>query len=237
MLLFNRIVTTLLLLSFIPVLAVGLIAPEQGIEFWRGVLDWIESQLDPSPSTGMIALRILLALLLIGLLAFLIYLELRRPNVSSVRVHQVEGGEAQIVVESVVDRLAYQVDQLPGVLSVTPTVVPGRRGVEVFMDVEMAVDGTLAANIEEVSAIVRRVVEGDLGLRLKGKPKLNLRTVAYPDSLPGAVPQPTIRDELDDEKAGIEPASAEDVASNLAKESKPDQESEVLEQEAIEMAD
>jgi hypothetical protein len=183
------------------------------------------------------ALRILLALLVIGLLAFLIYLELPRPAVSSVRVHRVEGGEAQIVVESVVDRLSYQVDQLPGVLSVVPTVVPDRRGVEVSLDVEMAVDGNLAASIEEISAITRRVVEDDLGLRLKGKPRLNLRTVEDPGPLPGVVTKSAAPDLVIDEKVEDEPAGLEDDRPNTAIEiePEPDQVREVDEQETIEM--
>ncbi len=186
---FNRIVVTLLLLALVPIVTIVLIAPLDAIDLLRDGLDEIESQLDPSPSTAQIAIMAGLALLIDLVLIILIYLELRSPKETTVRVQRAEGGEAQIAIDSVVNRVRFQVDRLPGVLEVEPTIVPRRGGVEVILDVEMADDGKLSANIEEISVIARRVVEEEMGLELKGKPKLNLRTVDYPGQVLDAAPR------------------------------------------------
>lgn len=186
---FNRIVVTLLLLALVPIVTIALIAPLDAVDLLRDVLDEIEAQLDPSPSTAQVAIMAGLALLIDLVLIVLIYLELRSPKETSVRVQRAEGGEAQIAIDSVVNRVRFQVDRLPGVLEVEPSIVPRRGGVEVILDVEMADDGRLSATIEEISAITRRVVEEEMGLELKGKPKLNLRTVDYSGRVLSEAPQ------------------------------------------------
>jgi hypothetical protein len=145
---FNRVVVTLLLLALIPIVTVGLIVPEEGIQLLRDLLDEIDSRLDPSPSTLQTLIVVVLALVIDVMLVILLYLELRRPAPASVPVRRVEGGEAQIAIDSVVSRVGYQVDRLPGVLAVTPTVIPRRGGVEVVLDIEMAANGNLSTNIE-----------------------------------------------------------------------------------------
>ena len=203
---FNRVVVTLLLLALIPIVTVGLIAPQEGIQLLRDLVDEIDSRLDPSPSTLQTLIVVALALVIDVLLVILLYLELRRPVAASVPVQRVEGGEAQIAIDSVVSRVGYQVDRLPGVLAVTPTVIPRRGGVEVILDIEMAANGNLSTNIEDISAVTRRVIEEDMGLKLKGKPKLNLRTVEYPgpvpeEEIPGPF-VPTFVDTPSDEESG-----------------------------------
>jgi hypothetical protein len=177
---FNRVVTTLLLLALIPIVTITLIAPREAIQVLIDVLDQIETQLDPSPPALQMLLRVGLALVINAFIVFLIYLQFRRAGASQVRVQQVEGSDAQLAVESVVGRLGYQIDRLPGVLDVTPTVTPRRRGVEVVLDVEMSAGSNIPANIERISVVTRGVIEDDMGLKLKGKPKINLRTVEYP---------------------------------------------------------
>ena len=177
--LFNRIVVTLLLLSLIPIVAVSLIAPHEAIELLRDTLDEIEGG-DESLSAGQLLLRGGLVVLIDALLVFVLFLQVRRPSAPGVRVRQAEGGDAQIAVSSIVSRLEYHVDCLSGVLGVKLKVAARRRGVEVALDVETVADVYLPTMIEEISAVTRRVVEEEMGLQLKGKPKINLRTVAYP---------------------------------------------------------
>jgi hypothetical protein len=201
----NRVVTVLVLLALIPIITIGLIAPREAIELLTDLLDKIYEGLDPSPSALQMLIRVGLALLIDAALVFLIYLQVRRPAETGVRIQQVKGGEAQIAVDSVVDRLTHQLDRLPGVLDVEPTVVPRRRGVEVALDVDMSAEGTISANIEEISAVTRRVIEEDMGLKLKGKPKVNLRTVAYREPVRSAeLPVPSVAqktDEIEEEAA------------------------------------
>jgi hypothetical protein len=178
---FNKVVVILLLLVLIPVVTVGLIVPREAVQLLSDTLDNLDERLDTSVSTLELVIRATIALLIDCLLVVLLYLEVRRPARQGVRVRQVEGGEAQIAVESIVDRLTYHIDPLPGVLEVKPKVSPRRGGVEVALDVEMAADINMPDNIETISRVARDVVEGEMGLKLKGKPKLNLRTVLYPE--------------------------------------------------------
>jgi hypothetical protein len=194
--LFNRTVVTLLLLALIPIVTVALIVPQEAIQVLRDGLDQLESRLDLSVSTGRLVVSVVLAALIDGLLVFLLYLQVRRPRARAVPVHQAKGGQAQVAVDSIVERLAYHIDRLPGVLDAKPKIVAHRRGIEVVLDVEVVGDSNVPAVIEEVSALTRQVVEDEMGLRLKGKPKLNLRTVAYPQpaALGRAAAAPVRRD-------------------------------------------
>lgn len=178
---FNRIIATLVFLVLIPVITVGLIVPREAIELVRDWINQLDDQLNPSVSVGWLVLRVGLALAVDGLLIFLLYLQLRRPVERAVSVPRIKGGEAQIAIDSVVDRLRYHVDGLPGVLDVMPKIVPHRRGVEVTLEIEMAADVNMPTSIEEISAVARQVIEEEMGLSLKGKPKLHLRTVAFPE--------------------------------------------------------
>jgi hypothetical protein len=181
MIVFNKVVTTLVLLILIPVVTVVLIVPREAVQVLNDWFTQLEDQLSPTVSTAALIVRVVIALLLDALLVLLLYLEVRRPSKQAVKVQQVSGGEAQLAVESIVERLTYHIDPLPGVLDVSPTVVPHRRGVEVTLDIEMAADASVPENLESVSDTVRQVIEQEMGLKLSGKPKLNLRTVLYPE--------------------------------------------------------
>jgi hypothetical protein len=99
-------------------------------------------------------------------------------------------------VSSVVNRLKYHIDTLPGVLDVKPKITAYRRGVEVVLDVAITADANMPTKIEEISTVARQVIEDDMGLRLKGKPQLNLRTMAVPESmLPKAETPPEVEKE------------------------------------------
>jgi len=195
---FNRIVTTLLLLVLIPIVTIGLIVPREAIQVLGDWLGELEDRLDSSVSALELLVRVVLALLIDALLVLLLYIQVRRPADYGVPVRRVKAGEAQIAVDSVVGQLVYHIDPLPGVLGVEPKIVRHRRGVEVALEIETVADVNMRANIEEISAVARRVIEQDMGLKLKGKPRLNLRTVAYPEQVTAAKPPSPAFADLDD---------------------------------------
>lgn len=206
---FNRIVVILLLLALLLICTVGLIVPREALQLLSDGLDELEGRLD-SPVTGVeLLIRVGLALVIDCILVVLLYLQFRAKPKFGVPVQQVEGSEAHIAVKSVVERLAYHIDPLPGVLNVEPTVTPRRRGVEVALEVEIVPDTDLPASIEEISAVARRVIEHELGLQLAGKPKLKLRTVTAPEPAAGAVVQEPIVSLLDEKADTEEPAVSE----------------------------
>ena len=178
--LFNRVVVTLLLLALLLIVTVVLIVPQEAIQLLRDGLDQAERQLDLTMSARRLLISGVLALFIDGVLVFLLYLQVRRPRVRTVPVKQSKGGQAQVAVSSVVSRLKYHIDPLSGVLDVKPKITAHRRGVEVVLDVAIS-----------------QVIEDDMGLRLKGKPQLNLRTMAVPESmLPKAETPPEAEKEV-----------------------------------------
>ena len=189
--LFNRIVVTLLLLALIPILTVVLIVPHEAIQVVGDWIDDMDARVDDSVSTGRLLIGGVIAVLVDALLVFLIYLQVRRSSKKAVPVHKIKGGEAQVAVSSIVERLEYSVDRLNGILSVQPKISPQRRGVAVALDVEITSEVDMTSKIEEVSNVVRQVVEDEMGLKLRGKPKLNLMAVTYPEPLPLSGPDKT----------------------------------------------
>jgi hypothetical protein len=192
---FNRIVVTLLLLALIPIVTVSLIVPDEAVQLLQDTLD--DAEVEDSPSVVELLLRGGLALLIDAVLVFLLYLEVRRrrgPRVVPVRL--AGGGEAKVAVDSIVGRLEYRVDRLPGVLGAKAQISGRRKGVEPLLEVETVADVYLPSMIEEITAITRQVVEDEMGLKLKGKPKINLHPVSYP-STPAAEEAP-FADEADE---------------------------------------
>jgi len=232
MIVFNRIVTTLVLLALIPIVTVALIVPREAIELLQNGLEELHTLIDASPSGLQMLIRVLVAVAVDALLVVFLYLELRRPSATSVRVRRAGGSEAKIAIDSVSDRLVYHLDRLPGVLDVEATVTPHRRGVGVLLEIRMAADEDVPACIDEITAITRQVIEQDMGLKLRGKPKLDLRAVDYPGSPSGAWDDGSWRDQaetdldsshlvlIEDQAAEI-PATDSDIEDSQADEPEP----------------
>lgn len=127
-----------------------------------------------------IGLGILFALALDIILVLLIVLEVRRPKPKAIRVEKAGGGEVQISIASIADRLRYEVDQLSGVLRVRPKVSARRKGVVIELDVETAAGIEVPERAERIVEQVRQVVEEQMGLKLARPPKVNLRAAPYP---------------------------------------------------------
>ncbi|NLE44161.1 MAG: hypothetical protein GX620_05535 [Chloroflexi bacterium] len=123
---------------------------------------------------------ILFALTLNVVFILLLISELRKPKAKAIQVEQISGGEVMVTVESIADRLKYEVDQLPGVLRVKPVVSAKRGGVVVDLDVEGAAGVNVLDSVAPIVDVVQDVVEGKMGLRLARPPKVHFHTVAYP---------------------------------------------------------
>jgi hypothetical protein len=183
---FNKVVTILLLLALIPAITIALIVPRESAQVLANYFTDLEGQLSSSYTALNLAIRIIIAVVVDALLVLLLYLEVRRTAVSGVPLQEITGGEALISLESIVDRLKYRVDGLPGVLDVEPRVRPRAGAVEVALDIEMAATAEMQADAETISTVARRVVEEEIGLKLRGKPRLNIHTVAFPGPVRGA---------------------------------------------------
>ena len=192
----NRILIVILLLIAMVLCNILLIVP--------GAIDAVALQsaaladfFDTFQLWARVGLGILLALALDIILILIIILEVRRPKPKAIRVEKAGGGDVQISVTSIADRLRYEVDQLPGVLRSKPKVSAKRKGVVVELDVEMAAGIEVPKKAEQIVEQARQVVEERMGLRLVRSPKVNLRAVPYPKTPKSSArpPAPQVREE------------------------------------------
>jgi hypothetical protein len=105
-------------------------------------------------------------LAVIALCILVLLLEFRRSTSKTVRVEKTTGGEARVATESVVQRVQYNLDQLPQILSVKPHVTAKGRKMDILLDVETTQDVNIPAKTEELSRLTRSVIEEQMGLKL-----------------------------------------------------------------------
>jgi hypothetical protein len=104
---------------------------------------------------------------------------LRRPRKKAIRAQKLAGGEAHIATESIEQRLAYNIDQLPDVVKVSPRVTGRSRGLDVDLFLETAPDIDVPMKTEEVVQVTREVVVERMGLKL-GKVNVQIKHAPYP---------------------------------------------------------
>ncbi|HET89999.1 MAG TPA: hypothetical protein ENN99_04550 [Chloroflexi bacterium] len=188
----NRIVMVILLLVAIVLCTLALVIPVSVLEVVETQAGTMADNLDRQPWYVLLPVGVLIALVLDVGLAFLIFLELRRPSRRSIRVEKTDGGEVMITVDSIADRLRYEVDRLPSVLRARPQVSGKRGGVIVEMDVETATGVQVPETSAQVLNLAHRVVEEDMGLKLAHPPKINLRVMPYPKTAASPVKSRTV---------------------------------------------
>jgi hypothetical protein len=214
----NRVVMVILLLVAMVLCSVLLVFPVRSLD---AVARWSTAQADfirqferLSPDWFVrVGLGSVLALVLDVCFLLLIILEVRRPSRKAIRVQKAAGGEVQISVASIADRLRYEVDQLASVLRTKPKVSGKRGGVVVELDVETAAGINVPEKSGQILGTAQRVVEEGMGLKLARPPKVNLRVVRHPK-----VPK---------EKAPVLPEDVEEAVPSMPP-SAPEEEPPVL---------
>ena len=178
----NRVWVVLTLLLAIPLCTIVLVFPMPALEAIglqsAALLDFV-SRLQ---WYVRVSLGILFAVALDIIFILLVVLEVRRSTPKAIRVKKAAGGEVQVSVGSIADRLKYEIDQLSNVLRTKPKVLAKRGGVVLELDVETAAEIDVPAKAEQIVATARRVVEEKMGLKLARPPKVNLRAVPYPST-------------------------------------------------------
>jgi len=175
---FNRVVAVLLFVKLMIVVPIILILPAQIAGLAQRYLGAVSSGLNLFHKA---------VLVLVGIMVFIIcglvlYLEFRRPSRKRVRLQSATGGEVEVAIESIAQRLEYRVDQLPDVVKVRPEVKPRRSSVDVVLNLETSPDIDVPAKTEEVYQVAREVVEQRMGLKL-GKIQVNVKHAPYPSDV------------------------------------------------------
>lgn len=182
----NRLVTVLLAVLLWAVVVVVAAAPQQALAWARQGLDrvelWLAELASLQPAWIYPLLRGAAIIVLTLLVAAFVMQELRRRRVPVVKVRVPSGGEAAVTTEAVGRRLAWHIDQLADVVSVTPVVRTRGHAVDVELHLETAPDVDVPMKTEEVVAVARDVIETQMGLQLN-RVKVKIEHTPYQPAL------------------------------------------------------
>jgi hypothetical protein len=178
----NRLVMILLILVIIFIVAVVAILPEDSLKLSSAFFEYMRVGAENYRANNWAiyyAGRVIIGGGLVLICLLLLWLELRRPRKKTIRVQKVSGGEAHVTIDSIAQRLAYNIDQLPDVIKVTPYIVSRARGMDIELLLETSPDIDVPMKTEEVLQVTREVVVERMGLKL-GKVQVKIKHAPYP---------------------------------------------------------
>ncbi len=179
----NRVIILVLLLVVMVLCSVSLVLPLTVLDAIAQQADLLLEFLSSLQWYVRVPLGVLFAVALDIILILLIALEVRRPRPKSIRVEKAAGGEVQVSIDSISDRLRYEIDQLSGVLRVKPQVSAKRRGVLIELNVETAAGINVPEKAGQIVALAQQVVEERMGLKLARALRVNMHAVPYPKTV------------------------------------------------------
>jgi hypothetical protein len=184
---FNRIVMVLGILIWIAAVTYVVLLPLDAVGVARIGLDLFEQSLfdDQFFTYFLIVSGVILFVLLM-----LLWLELRRPRRRTVRIKTQGRGNAQLDIESVIQSLEYRVDELAGVRQVRTHVRSRGKDVDVALDLDTSPSVNIPVLTDQVVSLAQDIVEGQLGLKIHGPVRVNIKHEPYPrGTMPVTTPQ------------------------------------------------
>jgi hypothetical protein len=182
----NRIITVLVVIILWAAIVLLAAAPQQGLAWARSGLDWVEVSLFQlaAMQPGWLYPLLRGAVVIVATLLALAWLmqELRRKQTPVVKMRLPSGGEAAVTADSISRRLAWHIDQLADVNSVTPAVRTRGNSVDIDLNLQTAPDVDVPMKTEEVVAVARDVIERQMGLQLN-KVKVNIEHAPFKPAL------------------------------------------------------
>ncbi len=182
----NRIITVLVVILLWAAIVVLAAAPEQALAWAHQGLDWVEVSLFrvASMQPGWLYPLLRGATIIVITLLTLAWVmqELRRKQTPVVKMRLPSGGEAAVTADSISRRLAWHIDQLADVNSVTPVVRTRGNSVDLDLNLQTAPDVDVPMKTEEVVAVARDVIETQMGLQLN-KVKVNIEHAPFKPAL------------------------------------------------------
>jgi hypothetical protein len=186
---FNRVFTIVSLVVLAIFGAATLVTPDQVLLFVNNTASFIHiSVFAGMLGTGRVAIRLLIAIIFVTVILVLMWLETRRGGSRHVDVAKSSGGQIRIHTSDVEERIAQQVDAISGILTCRVHVNEHERAVIAKLDVQAAPGIDLVSKGEEVAAITRIVVQDQLGLKLKDRPLVTMKSGKLK-----AIPEATVK--------------------------------------------
>ncbi len=184
---FNRVVTVLVLLVLLSLVLLIAVFP---VEVVSGIARSLEttgqalSALERAHFWPYVVVRgasVLLAVVIFGLL---FWAEIRPGRPKGVQVRTEAGSRALVTIDSVERRLAWHIDQLEDVISVTPHVFAQGRSVNVVLDLQTSPEIDVPAKTDEIVKLARQVLTERMGLQA-GKIEAHIEHAAYEEEETG----------------------------------------------------
>ena len=97
-------------------------------------------------------------------------------------VQEIANGGARVAIDSIVQRLEYNIDRLQDVVSVRPQVKAKGSGVEVLVKLETAPEIDVPMKTEEIVQLTREVIEDQMGLKLHNV-QVEITHAPYPEDV------------------------------------------------------
>ncbi len=175
--LFNRLVIIIIFILVAIAGAFALITPAGAISAVQAAANHGASLLNFAPP-GILRtiVRLLFAFLWLALMGILLWLELRRPNKRVVEVRGTDDGKVQLSTNDVQQKLTQSILNMAGVQKASVNVVaPSGKEIRASVEAVTDPDVDLSAKGTEIAALVRNVVEDQLGVKLSGRPQVNVK--------------------------------------------------------------
>jgi len=170
---FNKIVVIIDIIAMIALLVLMLLSPLQIISIAQYNLGLLSDAMTTNPFwTWYVVGSIVVAVIL--LIIFLMEIWPRAKK--SVRIRAQGRGNARISLKSVQQTLEYRVSELEGVNSVAPKFKTRGKDLAVTLVVDAAPGVNIPALSDQIIDLSVRILEGELGLKLKGRMNLDINS-------------------------------------------------------------
>jgi uncharacterized alkaline shock family protein YloU len=208
---FNRIVMVLIILALFALVVLLLLFPREVALVIQGAM---ASTLDLLNTGQFFVIFVAICGIVLLVLLILLWLELRHSQLKTVRITAAKSGDAQLGVQSVAQSLENRIDELAGVRKVDAQVASHGKDVEVLLNMDTSPSVNVPMLSDQIVELTRNIVETQLGLKIRGKVRINIRHEPYPRGAmlaPAAasVSSPSVRPPSSGATTA-EPASVED---------------------------
>lgn len=180
---FNRVLVVLLLILLLALAVLIAVLPiqtalavESGLRNFREFLNNAEKSYFWLYTIARVALVLLALVIVLPLL----WGELKPRRPKAVYVLTETGSKASVTTDSVARRLAWHIDQLADVISVTPQVTASGKAVNVVLNLETQPEIDVPMKTDEVVRVAREVIVDRMGLQL-GKVDVRIKHAPYQD--------------------------------------------------------
>jgi hypothetical protein len=166
--LFNRVITVILALALLLLVLALAIFPLETVGGAQRMLQAAAAfftTLALSSFWLYLIARIVLVLLTVLLFGLLLWGEIRPTRPPSVRVLTEAGSRGAVTTDSVARRLAWHVDQLPDVITVTPRVTARGQRVNVVFNVQTSPEIDVPRTTDEIVTLARQIITEKMGLQ------------------------------------------------------------------------